>query len=187
LYADNPCDQSFSGCLGQDDPVCASAPRDTYLTVVGRRTAGSGAHCSFRRHEFAPNYDYGFSTGRPSYVGYWNWTDRDGNAADPIAGPKLTNECAGAFDVVVTLRNEYQDKTLVSGSNIYRQSRSFAVRRPGRLTANAGAPAAVGTQATISGRLTRADWDKAGNPQVPTPESGCSCSERHRSTASSPT
>jgi hypothetical protein len=80
----------------------------------------------------------------------------------------LSNKCAGAYDMVVTIRNVGSDKsTLISGSNTYLQSHSFIVRRPSRLSTNvAPSRVRIGSTVAVRGRLTRADWDKPSNPQT---------------------
>ncbi len=160
LNADNPC--NGTGCP-QDDPSCV--PTFTYVTATGQRTAGSGASCRFTR-KTDPNYER-LPSGLHSYSGTWNWTDKDAKADGSFYGPRLTNKCAGAYDVAVRIRNENADGSVTSTSEPYRQSRSYSVRRPSRLATNAGPePARVGRTVTIKGRLTRTDWNQATNPQV---------------------
>ena len=160
LNADNPC--NGTGCP-QDDPSCV--PTFTYVTATGKRTVGSGASCRFTR-ETDPSYERQPS-GLYSYWGTWNWTDKDAKADGSFYGPRLTNDCAGAYDVTVRIRNEKADGSVTSTSAPYRQSRSFVVRRPSRLTTNARPePVRIGGTVTVRGRLTRTDWDRATNPQV---------------------
>lgn len=167
LDADNPCNGSGPGCPNGAPETCAP-PRYTTLTISGKRAAGSGASCAFR-HELEPLGEYVASSGLYSYAGSWSWAANDVYAKNAGA-PRLTNRCAGAYDVVATLRNEESDGTLISGSNTYRQSHSFLVRRPARLTATAGpATVRVGSPVQVGGRLTRADWDQSTNPQVAYP------------------
>lgn len=157
LNANNPC--NGHGCP-QDEPSCV--PTFTYMTVTGQRTAGSGASCRFSR-ESEPNSE--LQDGGLSYTDTRWWTINDAVAKGAWA-PRLSNACAGAWDVTVKIRNENYDGTVTSTSAPYRQSRSFIVRRPSRLTTNAGPDPRVGSTATIKGRLTRTDWNQATNPQV---------------------
>jgi len=152
---DNPCGQV--GCeMGR---TC------TALQVAARRTAGSGASCVFHTYdEPTPRAE---ADGTTTYEDVVPWTDNDDN--DDLDTPTLTNRCAGAYDVSVTVTNGYQNPTtgqhVSASSEPFLQTRSFTVRRPSRLSANAGPePVRVGRTVTVVGRLTRANWDARHNP-----------------------
>ena len=120
--------------------------------------------CRYTR-ETDPNSER-LPSGLYSYSDAWYWTEKDANADGHYYGPRLTNKCAGAYDVVVRIRNEDSDGSVTSISEPYRQSRSFHVRRPSRLTTNVGDSARVGRTTAVNGRLTRTDWEQATNPQA---------------------
>lgn len=154
--ADNPC--------GQVD--CEAGKTCTSLQVAGRRTAGSGAGCVFHSYDeptARPEAD-----GTSTYEDVMPWTDNDAN--DDLDSPTLNNKCAGAYDVSVTVANGYYDaatgKYASASSAPFLQTRSFTVRRPARLrAANASPePVRVGRTVTVTGRLTRANWDVYRNP-----------------------
>ena len=144
---DNPC--------GQAD--CEMGKTCTSLQVAGRRTAGSGAGCVFHKYDeptARPEAD-----GTKTYEDVMPWTDNDA-ASDDLDSPTLNNTCAGAYDVSVTVANGAS-----ASSAPFRQARSFTVRRPSRLSANASPePVRVGRTVTVKGRLTRANWNAYGNP-----------------------
>jgi hypothetical protein len=172
LFVDNPCYGAGNEQCPNDHPEFCSNQTYTYLTMSGQRTLGSGASCRFRHtardRQYLLRYDVDPVSGQASYSGFLYWSDRDGLANGGVYGPELSNKCAGAYDMVVTIRNVGSDKkTLISGSNAYRQSHSFVVRRPSRLSTNlAASKVRAGSTVPVRGRLTRADWDKPRNPQT---------------------
>ena len=79
--------------------------------------------------------------------------------------PRLTNACAGAWDLTASFSHTSSDGSTAVGAPMT-TVRAFSVRRRAALTTNAGPePVHAGGLVTVRGRLTRADWN--GRPYQP--------------------
>ncbi len=155
--ADNRC-----GSLGSYD--CSSSGACTNARFRLRRSAATtvaARRCAHTR----TTEDEGDGAGpftevpnKPSvYSAFSRWTTTSDDTH-----PAMHNACAGAWDVTAVVTNTYQvdGQTRTRTSEPFTVRRAFFVRRASRLTADAGPePVRRGGVVTVSGRLTRANWD----------------------------
>lgn len=115
---DNQC--GTVGCPNDPSVSCTRAS----LLVTAKRIAGSGAGCLHHRYTDPSAHSEG--SGISTYEAEEDWTDND--ADDGPTSPQLTNKCAGAYDVSVTVNNDRYDAstgtTTTTASEPFPQSRS---------------------------------------------------------------
>ena len=159
VHVDNPCGNPDCSEFGPN-PDCAAARADIRFTA--KRTAGSGAGCLHNR--YVDPTDNPQPDGTSIYTDPLFWTTNDFNE-EAAGSPQLFNKCAGAYDVTLVVSNNFVTPGIGTYSEPFTQTRSFTVRRPSKLTANATPePVRVGRTVTVKGHLTRANWDRNNNP-----------------------